>query len=129
MIGKTLVPFMPGGVDTNLAQVMGLTRDGEQVVLMVEYTENDPVTGTLTLTKRIFQRDRDEIERLAKDGEQTGHTVRVLRGGCHKYGVTLDSQYIHSSGDEHVFDNVLLVMNKSEGSSTMWSAEVFNYER
>ena len=56
------------------------------------------------------------------------------RYGC--YGVVVTSmvslwisQYIHNSGDEHVFDNVLLVMNKSEGSSTMWSAEVFNYER
>ena len=90
MRNRTLVPFIPGGMDTNLAEVLGLTRGGEQVVLMVEYIDHNPVTGTKTLTRRVFQRDRDEIERLAKDGEQTGHTLRVLRGGCHKYGVTLD---------------------------------------
>lgn len=90
MVDKTLVPFVPGGMDTNLAQVMGLTRDGEQVVLMVEYAENDPITGTLTLTKRIFQRDRKEIERLTRDARQAIHTLWNLRGSGYRYGVDLD---------------------------------------
>ena len=90
MRNKTLVPFIPGGMDTNLAEVLGLTRGGEQVVLMVEYTAINPITGNRTTIKRIFQRDRNEIEQLAKDGVQAGHTLRMLRSGYYHYGGTLD---------------------------------------
>jgi len=67
---KTMVPYIPGGVDSCLAEVLGLTRDGEQVVLRIVIEEVDPRTGRYVLTERIFQRDRYTIEGLTRDARR-----------------------------------------------------------
>ena len=36
------------------------------------------------------------------------------------------SQYLNLCGDENVFDDVIMVVNKSSGVSTLWAKEVFN---
>lgn len=63
----TMVPFIPGGMDSNKAEVMGYTRDNEQIVLTYLYWKADRKTGDYILTRRIFQRDRYTIEGLYRD--------------------------------------------------------------
>ena len=66
----TMVPFIPGGLDSNKAEVLGFTRDGTQVVLMFRYMKADSKTGQYILTRRIFQRDRYTIEELTRDARR-----------------------------------------------------------
>lgn len=63
-------PFIPGGLDSNCAELLGYTRDGEQAVLAFWYQKPNKKTGKYTLTRRIFQRDRYEIEHLKQDAER-----------------------------------------------------------
>jgi len=70
MISGTMVPYIPGGIDTCLAEVLGFTREGEQVVLRIEIEEADHNTGKYIKTERIFQRDRHTIEGLTRDARR-----------------------------------------------------------
>lgn len=63
----TRVPFIPGGMDSNKAEVLGYTRENEQIVLTYLYWKADRKTGEYILTRRIFQRDRKTIEGLYRD--------------------------------------------------------------
>lgn len=66
----TNVPFIPGGLDSNVAEVLGLVRDDEQYLLMIRYYElNDE--GQNVLVRRLFQRDRYTIEGLYRDAGGT----------------------------------------------------------
>ena len=78
---KTMVPYIPGGLDSCRAEVLGLTREGEQVVLRIEVEEI--VNGQYVKTERIFQRDRYTIEGLTRDSQRAEFVLRVLR---HKDG-------------------------------------------
>lgn len=65
----TMVPFIPGGLDSNLAEVLGLVREDEQYLLMIRIEE--AVNGRYEQVRRLFQRDRKEIERLYRDSRQS----------------------------------------------------------
>lgn len=77
----TMVPFIPGGMDHNLAEVLGMVREGEQYLLMIRTVE--AVNGQYVQVRRVFQRDRETIEGLYRDARRTEFRLRVLR---HKDG-------------------------------------------
>jgi hypothetical protein len=63
-------PFITGGVDSCLAEVLGFTRDNDQVVLRIVVEVANKTTGQYVTEERIFQRDRYTIEGLKKDIER-----------------------------------------------------------
>ena len=72
LVPGTMVPYIPGGLDSNKAEVLGFTREGEQIVLMFRHYVVDKDTGKDVLTQRIFQRDRYTVEGLYKDAQRAG---------------------------------------------------------
>ena len=59
--------------ESSLAEVLGTVRSGAQYMLMIRIEEEDPETGKLKPTRRLFQRDRNYINSL-------NPTARCLRG-------------------------------------------------
>lgn len=64
----TMVPYITGGVDHCLAEVLGLVREGEQYLLLIKIEE--AINGRYEQVRRTFQRDRYTIDRLYRDSER-----------------------------------------------------------
>jgi hypothetical protein len=65
----TMVPFQ-FGLESVLAEVIGLVRDGEHYLLRFTFEAPDETTGQYVMTERLVQRDRYFIEGLCEYGRR-----------------------------------------------------------